>query len=108
MVSDRVHIILTCPIERNDRKNLTQGKNFIKLFKNSAQSKEFPSFKAYEEYKILPILKTMVQKAKLKADNNILTMLIRQVGPALRDLNTSLDKIKLMIHPDNVITAEVG
>ena len=49
----------------------------------------------------------MVQKAKLKADNNILTMLIRQVGPALRDLNTSLDKIKLMIHPDNVITAEV-
>ena len=107
MVSDRVHIILTCPIERNDRKKPDSRKKLYKAVQKFGSIKEFPSFKAYEEYKILPILKTMVQKAKLKADNNILTMLIRQVGPALRDLNTSLDKIKLMIHPDNVITAEV-
>jgi len=107
MVSNRVHIILTCPIERGDRKKPDSRKKLYKAVQKFGSIKEFPSFKAYEEYKILPVLKTMVQKAGLKGDSNALTMIIRQAGPALRDLNTVLDKIKLMIHPNNVITPEI-
>ncbi len=104
LVSDRVHIILTCPIEKGDRKKPDSRKKLYKAVQKAGSIQEFSAFKAYEEYKILPVLKTMVQKAGLKADNNVLTSIIRQVGPSLRDLNTALEKIKLIIHPEKVIT----
>ncbi len=107
MVSDRVHIILTCPIDKGDRKKPDSRKKIYKAVQKAGAIKEFSAFKAYEEYKILPVLKTMVQKAGLKADNNTLTAIIRQIGPSLRDLNNALDKIKLIIHPDNTIKADV-
>lgn len=107
LVSERVHIILTCPIDKGDRKKPDSRKKLYKAVQKTGSIKEFTAFKAYEEYKILPVLKQMVQKAGLKADSNTLTMVIRQIGPSLRDLNTALDKIKLIIHPDNNITAEV-
>lgn len=104
MVSDRVHIILVCPIEKGDRKKPDSRKKFYKAIQKVGSIKEFAAFKAYEEYKILPVLKTMVQKAGLKADNNVLTLIMRETGPSLRDLNTALEKIKLIIHPEKIIT----
>lgn len=81
MVSDRVHIILTCPIDKGDRKKPDSRKKIFKAVQKTGTIKEFSAFKAYEEYKILPVLKSMAQKAGLKADNETLTMIIRQVGP---------------------------
>lgn len=107
MVSERVHIILTCPIDKGDRKKPDSRKKIFKAVQKTGIIKEFTAFKAYEEYKILPVLKAMVQKAGLKGDSTVLTMIIRQTGPSLRDLNSALDKIKLLIHPDAVITKDV-
>ncbi len=107
MVSERVHIILTCPIDKGDRKKPDSRKKIFKAVQKTGTIKEFTAFKAYEEYKILPVLKAMVQKAGLKGDSTVLTMIIRQTGPSLRDLNSALDKIKLLIHPDAVITKDV-
>ena len=104
LVSERVHIALTCPIEKGDRKKPDSRKKLYKAVQKVGSIKEFTAFKAYEEYKILPVLKTMVQKAGLKADNSVLTLIIREVGPSLRDLNTALEKIKLIIHPEKIIT----
>ena len=104
LVSERVHIVLTCPIEKGDRKKPDSRKKLYKAVQKVGSIKEFTAFKAYEEYKILPVLKTMVQKAGLKADNSVLTLIIREVGPSLRDLNTALEKIKLIIHPEKIIT----
>ncbi len=106
LVSERVHIILTCPIEKGDRKKPDSRKKLYKAVQKAGQIQEFSAFKAYEEYKILPILKSMAQKTGLKADNNTLTMIIRQTGSALRDLNTALEKLKLIIHPNNTITED--
>lgn len=108
MVSDRVFIILTYPIDKGDRKKPDSRKKIFKTVQKIGTIKEFSAFKAYEEYKILPVLKSMVQKAGLKADNNVLTTIIRQTGPSLRDLNTCLEKIKLIIHPNIVITQEAA
>lgn len=112
MVSDRVYIVLTCPIEKGDRKKPDSRKKIYKAIQKIAPSsggeiKEFTAFKAYEEYKILPVLKNMVKNLNLKADNEILTSIIRQTGPSLRDLDGALNKIKLMIHPDTVITGDI-
>ncbi len=108
LVSDRVHIILTCPIDKGDRKKPDSRKKIFKAVQKTGTVKEFSSFKAYEEYKILPVLKGMVQKAGLKADNNVLTTIMRQVGPSLRDLNNAVDKIKLTIYPDTLITQDIA
>ena len=106
LVSDRVHIILTFPIEKGDRKKPDSRKKLYKAVQKAGSIKEFASFKAYEEYKILPVLKSMVQKAGLRADNDTLTLIIREVGPSLRDLNTAIEKIKLIIHPEKSITED--
>jgi len=104
MVSERVHIILTCPINKGERKKPDSRKKLYKAVQKYGSIKEFAAFKAYEEYKILPVLKQMVQKAGLKGDTGTLTLLIRQTGPSLRDLNTAIEKIKLISHPKNVVT----
>ncbi len=104
LVSDRVHIILTCPIPKGDRKKPDSRKKLYKAVQKAGSIKEFSAFKAYEEYKIVPALKTMAQKMGLKADTAALTMIVRQTGPSLRDLYTALEKIKLIIHPKDVIT----
>ena len=80
MVSERVHIILTCPIDKGDRKKPDSRKKIFKAVQKTGTIKEFTAFKAYEEYKILPVLKAMVQKAGLKGDSTVLTMIIRQTG----------------------------
>lgn len=108
LISDRVHIILTCLVDKGDRKKPDSRKKLFKAVQKAGLIKEFASFKAYEEYKILPVLKTMVQKAGLKGDTAVLTSIIRQTGPSLRDLNAALDKIKLLIHPNNLITQDVA
>lgn len=108
MVSDRVHIILTCPIAKGERKKPDSRKKIYKAVQKIGTVKEFSAFKAYEEYKILPVLKSMTQKNGLKSDNEVLTLIIRQTGPSLRDLDTALNKIKLIIHPENVITREAA
>src|SRR5699024_6953014 len=64
------------------------------------------AFKAYEEYKILPVLKNMVKAANLKAPDIALETLIRTVGPYLRDLNSALDKISLFIYPETFFNKE--
>ncbi len=106
LISDKVHIILTCQIARGDRKKPDTRKKLYKAVQKKGTVKEFSAFKAYEEYKILPVLKTMIRDSNLKAPDSALETLIRTVGPYLRDLNTALDKISLFIYPDNNFTKD--
>lgn len=103
LISDRVHIILTCPIQRGDKKKPDSRKKFYKAISKKGTIKEFPAFKAYEEYKILPVLKNMLKDYNLKANNDTLEELIRKTGPYLRDLASCLDKISLFVYPENFI-----
>lgn len=107
VVSERVHIILICQIDRDDRKKPDSRKKIFKAIQKTGVVKEFPAFKAYEEYKILPVLKTMVKEAGLKATDGVLSLIIQNTGPSLRDLSNALEKIKLIIHPEKTVTEEV-
>lgn len=106
LISDRVHIILTCQIARGDKKKPDSRKKFYKAIAKKGKIIECPAFKAYEEYKILPVFKSMLKKYNLKASDNILTDIIRLTGPYLRDLDSVLDKISLFVYPENIITKE--
>jgi len=106
LISDRVHIILTCQIPRGERKKPDSRKKIFKAVQKKGTIKEFPAFRAYEEYKILPVLKDMAKKKDLKGSDSVFQNIIRQTGPYLRDLDTTLDKISLFVYPENVVTLE--
>lgn len=103
LISDKIHIIMTCPIPRGDKKKPDSRKKFYKAIQKKGEIKEFPAFKAYEEYKILPVLKNLLKDYNLKAGNDALEELVRRTGPYLRDLNSALDKISLYVYPENFI-----
>ncbi len=106
LISDKIHIIFNCPVPRGENKKPDSRKKLYKAIQKTAVIKEFPAFKAYEEYKILPVLKTMLKDYNLKATDLILQEIIRKTGPYFRDLHSVLDKISLYIYPDTQITKE--
>ncbi len=103
-ISDKVYIVLTCQIARGEKKKPDSRKKLYRAMQKYGKIIECPAFKAYEEYKILPVLKNMLKKHNLKAENSSLEELIRRTGPYLRDLDSALDKIGLYIYPNNLIT----
>ncbi len=107
LISDKIHIILTARVERGEKQKPDSRTKLFKAIQKNATVKEFPAFKAYEEYKILPVLKEMLKEHNLKADNSCLEEIIRMTGPYLRDLYSVLDKISLYIYPNNVITQKI-
>ena len=106
LISDKIHIILTALVKRGEREKPDSRTKLFKAIQKNGTVKEFAAFKAYEEYKIIPVLKTMLKDFNLKADNQTLEELTRRVGPYLRDLHSALDKISLYVYPDNIITAK--
>lgn len=107
LISDKIHIVLTAQAKKGEREKPDSRTKLFKAIQKNATVKEFAAFKAYEDYKILPVLKTMLKDFNLKADNQTLEEIIRRVGPYLRDLHSALDKISLYVYPNNVVTMKV-
>ena len=78
-------------------------KELIKL----TTPKEFASFRAYEEYKLIPIIKKMADEIELKINNPEISLLIQTVGSSLRDISSQLEKLKLYAHPSNQVTEKM-
>lgn len=103
LISDRIYIIFNCLCPRGEKKKPDSRKKFYKAIQKVGTIKECPAFLAYEDYKILPILKEMAKKQNLKATDDVLKEIIARVGPYLRDLNSALENISLYVYPNNVI-----
>lgn len=106
LISDKIYIVLTALAKRGEREKPDSRTKLFKAIQKNGEVKEFAAFKAYEDYKILPVLKTMMKSYDLKASDGVLKELISRVGPYLRDLNSALDKISLYVYPNNVITQQ--
>lgn len=107
LISDKIHIVMTCLIPRGERKKPDARKKFYKAIQKSAVMQEFPAYKPYEDYKILPVLKNLLKDFNLKASNEALNKIISRNGPYIRDLYTALEKISLYVYPDNFINEKV-
>lgn len=107
LISDKVHIILTCLIPRGDKKKPDSRKKFYKALQKKGTIKEFPAFKPWEEYKMLPVLKNMMKEMDLKAGGDVQEEIIKRSGPYLRDIKTTLDKLSLYAYPENIIKPEM-
>ena len=106
-ISDRVHFILVCPTPRGEKKKPDSRKKLYKEILKLTKPQEFQSYKSYEEYKLIPIVKKMASELELKINQDEASLLIQTVGTSLRDISTQLEKLKLYAYPDNIVTSEM-
>lgn len=104
MISDRVHIVLICPTPRGEKKKPDSRKKLYKEVIKLTKPEEFTSFKGYEEYKMIPVVKKMASDLKLKINQEEISFLIRTTGTSLRDINNQLEKLKLVIYPKDTVS----
>lgn len=106
-VSDKIHLILVCPTPRGEKKKPDSRKKLYKEILKLTKPQEFPSYRSYEEYKLIPIIQKMANDIDLKINQNDCSLLIQTVGSSLRDISTQLEKLKLYAHPQNVVSEKM-
>ena len=105
-LSDRVHLILICPTPRGEKKKPNSRKKLYKELVKLTKPEEFPSYRSYEEYKLIPIVKKLASDLNLKINNTEASLIIQTTGSSLRDISNHLEKIKLYLHPETLITKQ--
>ncbi len=107
MLSPSVHVVFLCHIPRGERKKPDSRKKLYKGLAKYGEIKEFEAFKPYEDYKISPWLKSHAQKKGIQISNDVALKLIQVTGASLRDLDVQLEKLKLLAHPETVISGKM-
>ena len=98
---------LVCPTPRGERKKPDSRKKLYKEILKLTKPQEFPSYKSYEEYKLIPVIKKMASELDLKINQDEASLLVQTVGTSLRDISVQLEKLKLYSYPDNLITSDM-
>ncbi len=106
-LSERVHIILICPIPRGEKKKPDSRKKLYKELIKLTTPEEFKSFKNYEEYKLIPVIKKLAQEIMLKINDPEISLLIQTTGASLRDIANQLEKLKLYAYPNSTVNSEM-
>ena len=106
-ISDRVHLILICPTPRGEKKKPDSRKKLYKELIKLTTPQEFQSYRSYEEYKLIPVIKQMAQEIGLKIGQNEASLLIQTIGSSLRDISVQLEKLKLYAHPKDIVEIEM-
>ncbi|MBR5303515.1 MAG: DNA polymerase III subunit delta [Candidatus Gastranaerophilales bacterium] len=106
-ISDRVHLILICETPRGEKKKPDSRKKLYKELIKLTKPQEFPSYRSYEEYKLIPIIKKMASEIELKINDSEASLLIQTVGSSLRDLSIQLEKLKLYAYPEKLVTLQM-
>lgn len=101
---DTLDIIFSVKIPRDEGKKLDSRRKLYKII-NAYNSKEFTVFKTYKTAEISNWIKNHAKKNKgLAINEDAIELLIEQIGNNLRQFDSELDKLKLLAHPQNIIT----
>ena len=84
-ISERVHIILICPTPRGEKKKPDSRKKLYKELIKITKPEEFPSYRSYEDYKLIPVIKKMASELSLKINNPEASLIIQTTGSSLRE-----------------------
>lgn len=106
-VSDRVHLILLCSTPKNEVKKPDSRKKLYKELIKITSPQEFQQYRAYEEYKIIPIIKKLAKELDIIINDKECSLLIQTIGASLRDIYMQLEKLKLFAYPEKQITSKM-
>jgi len=105
--SQSLCIVFTLILPRNENKKPDLRKKIFKTITKYAQSQEFPTFKTYKTEEISNWINKEAKKLEITLEREAALTLIEQVGNNLRELVKELEKLKLLAHPQNVITKKM-
>lgn len=106
-IDDRVHILLVVATPRGEKKKPDSRKKLFKAVQKIGEIKEFPSYRTYEEAKIAPILRTLAKEKDIIISPGVISLLIQYVGSSIRELDTTLEKLKLFAYPKKEIEPDM-
>ena len=104
--SDNLDIVFLAILPRNEGKKLDSRKKFFKLL-SKFNAREFPTIPTYKTAEIEEWVKKQAKSKGIKPSSDAVTNLVIQVGNNLRQLDTELDKLKLLAYPSENITADM-
>lgn len=100
-------IVFVINLPRNEGKKLDTRKKIYKVITKYAQSQEFPTFKTYKTEEISNWINKEAKKHEIIVEKDAAIALIEQVGNNLRELAGEIEKLKLLAHPQNIITKKM-
>lgn len=101
--TENVDIVFVAQLPRGEGKKLDSRKKLFKLL-SKYNAKEFPLIPTYKTAELEAWIKKQAQSKKLKLTQEALTAMISQVGNNLRQIDKELDKLQVIIFPENLVT----
>lgn len=105
-LSPSVNIIFVCKIPRDDYKKPDSRKKLYKTLSKYSQVREFVQYKTYQKELNSQITK-MAQEKSLTISSDNIVLLIEQLGSNLTLIDSELEKLKIAIHPEKTVKADV-
>lgn len=103
LVSEDVDIVFTAILPRNEGKKLDSRRKLFKLLsKQNAQ--EFKTIPTYKVDEITSWINKYARKIGIKVEQDASLTLIEQIGNNLREFVNELDKLKLAVYPEKIVT----
>lgn len=104
--SENLDIVFVAELPRDEGKKLDSRKKLFKLL-SKFNSKEFATIPTYKTAELEAWIKKQAQAKKLKISQDALNAIISQIGNNLRQIDKELDKLQIVAHPENLVTAEM-
>ncbi|MBR6099610.1 DNA polymerase III subunit delta [bacterium] len=104
--NENLDIVFAAELPRDEGKKLDSRKKLFKLL-SKFNAKEFATIPTYKTAELEAFIKKNAQSKKLKMSQDAITAMISQIGNNLRQIDKELDKLQIIAHPENLVTAEM-
>lgn len=104
-VLENSDVVFVIKLPRNENKKIDTRKKIFKIL-SKHNTQEFPTFKLnyYGKQDLSAWIKKNAKAKNISIEQDICDMLIEQIGNNLRELDTELEKLKLIAYPQKNIT----
>ena len=101
-----LNIIFTVVLPRGENKKLDSRRKLYKILSNY-NKKEFPTFKTYNTVEISAWIKSQAKTKEITFKDDAVELLIENLGNDLRQMDSEMEKLKLIAYPQKVITRDM-
>lgn len=105
---DNSDIVFVATLPRNENKKIDSRKKLFKIL-SKYNAQEYPTFKLnyYGKQDLATWIKKQAKSKDITVGQDVIDLLIEQIGNNLREFDTELDKLKLIAHPQKSITTQM-
>lgn len=103
---ETLDIVFVVKLPRNEGKKVDSRKKLYKIL-SKFNTEQFAAFKTYQTAEISNWIKKDAKKKGITLQNDAVELLITQLGSDLRQIDTELDKLKLIAYPETVVTSKM-